>query len=41
MPMKAHVHRASVTMNWPRLVGYRPHPFLRPFHAYVDIEAAP
>lgn len=37
LPMKAHVHRLQVTMNWPRLQGYRPHPFLRPFHAFVDV----
>ncbi len=37
LPMKAHVHRASVSLTWPRLVGYRPHPFLLPFHAFVDV----
>jgi ABC-type transport system substrate-binding protein len=37
LPMKAHVHRVGVTLHWPRLVGYRPHPFMRPFHAYVDL----
>lgn len=37
MPIKAHVHRVQVSMHWPRLQGYRPHPFLRPFHAFVDV----
>lgn len=37
MPMKAHVHRLQVALHWPRLQGYLPHPFLRPFHAYVDV----
>ncbi|HEV8688806.1 MAG TPA: ABC transporter substrate-binding protein [Ideonella sp.] len=38
MPVKAHVHRVQVALSWPRLVGYRPHPFLRPFHAFVDVQ---
>lgn len=37
MPIKAHVHRVGVTMHWPRLVGYRRHPFLRSFHTFVDV----
>ncbi|HJV72272.1 ABC transporter substrate-binding protein [Ideonella sp.] len=37
MPIKAHVHRVGVTMYWPRLVGYRRHPFLRSFHTFVDV----
>ncbi|HEX5687336.1 MAG TPA: ABC transporter substrate-binding protein [Ideonella sp.] len=37
LPMKAHVHRLQVALHWPRLQGYRPHPFLRPFHAFVDV----
>jgi len=37
LPMKAHVHRLQVDMHWPRLQGYRPHPFLEPFHAFVDV----
>lgn len=41
MPIKAHVHRVGVTVQWPRVVGYRPHPFLRPFHAYVDVTDPP
>ena len=39
LPMKAHVHRLQVNLHWPRLQGYRPHPFLRPFHAFVDVAA--
>jgi ABC-type transport system substrate-binding protein len=39
LPMKGHVHRVSVTLHWPRLVGYLPHPFMRSFHAYVDLAA--
>jgi ABC-type transport system substrate-binding protein len=41
LPMKVHVHRLSVTLHWPRLVGFLPHPFLRPFHAFVDVAAPP
>jgi ABC-type transport system substrate-binding protein len=37
LPMKAHVHRLQVNLHWPRLQGFRPHPFLRPFHAFVDV----
>ncbi|WP_374563711.1 ABC transporter substrate-binding protein [Ideonella sp.] len=37
LPMKAHVHRLQVNLHWPRLLGFRPHPFLRPFHAFVDV----
>ena len=38
MPFKAHVHRIGVSMYWPRLVGYRRHPFLRSFHSFVDLQ---
>jgi hypothetical protein len=38
MPIKAHVHRMQVSLSWPRVVGYRPHPFLLPFHAFVDLQ---
>ena len=42
LPIKAHVHRLQVSLHWPRLVGYQPHPFLLPFHAFVDVnEGAP
>jgi ABC-type oligopeptide transport system substrate-binding subunit len=40
MPMKAHVHRIAVWMNWPRVQGFVPHPYLRPFHAFVDLAEA-
>ena len=38
LPIKAHVHRLQVSMSWPRVAGYRPHPFLLPFHAFVDVK---
>jgi ABC-type transport system substrate-binding protein len=41
LPMKAHVHRLQLSLHWPRLQGYRPHPFLRPFHAFVDVADKP
>ena len=40
MPIKAHVHRIAVWMNWPRVQGFVPHPYLRPFHAFVDVAEA-
>jgi ABC-type transport system substrate-binding protein len=39
LPIKGHVHRLRVTLHWPRLHGFLPHPFLRPFHAFVDVDA--
>ncbi|MEK8030899.1 ABC transporter substrate-binding protein [Ideonella sp. DXS29W] len=41
LPIKAHVHRLQVSLHWPRLQGYQPHPYLRPFHAYVDVVPNP
>jgi ABC-type transport system substrate-binding protein len=41
LPIKAHVHRIAVWLHWPRLRGYLPHPYLRPFHAFVDVEPGP
>jgi len=40
LPLKAHVHRIAVWMNWPQVKGYVPHPYLRPFHAFVDLAQA-
>ena len=40
LPIKAHVHRIAVWMNWPRVQGFVPHPYLRPFHAFVDVTQA-
>jgi len=37
LPIKAHVHRVTVWMHWPHVQGYVPHPYLRPFHAFVDV----
>jgi ABC-type transport system substrate-binding protein len=41
LPIKAHVHRIAVWMHWPRVRGFVPHPYLRPFHAFVDVEDGP
>lgn len=37
MPIKAHVHRVALWLHWPRVQGFVPHPYLRPFHTFVDV----
>jgi ABC-type transport system substrate-binding protein len=37
LPLKAHVHRVALWMHWPRVRGFLPHPYLRPFHTFVDV----
>ena len=41
MPYKATVHVASSWVMQPGVTGYRPHPFIRDYWRYLDIEPAP
>jgi ABC-type transport system substrate-binding protein len=38
MPFKAHAHRIRLGLNQPWVIGYRPHPFVRDFARYIDID---
>ena len=40
MPYKVHVHRIGTDLAQPWLIGQQPHPFLRAFWKYVDIDLA-
>lgn len=39
LPIKAHVHRIGATVLQPWVHGYQPHPFLRAFWKYLDVDA--
>ena len=41
MPYKATVHVAGSWVMQPGVTGYRPHPFIRDYWRYLDIEPAP
>ena len=41
MPYRATAHNIGAWVTQPRVVGYKPHPFIRDYFRYVDVEEAP